>query len=464
MMFNRISEWVKRVIKMLSKSDVRNKIGVDVAVSDQMASAINLWGRMYEGRAPWLNDTTQSLNLSVAIASEMARLVTLELQTEVSGSARADYLNEQYQVVISDIRAFTEYACAKSGLIFKPYVTGDGIGVSYVQADCFFPTAFDSSGRIIGAVFADQVTRGDRYYTRLEYHDLTGDTYTVINKAYRSSTQADLGTEVPLTEIEDWADLQEHTTIQHIGKPLFGYFKIPLANSIDPQAPLGVSVYARAVDLIREADRQYSRILWEYEGSELAVDADSTLFKRDERGNYILPQGKERLFRALDLDDNNSKYNVFSPAIRDESLFNGLNRLFQRIEFACGLAYGTLSDPQTVEKTAEEIKSSKQRSYAMVVDIQKALQTALEDMVYAMDTLCTLYHLAPAGTYEMSFEFDDSIVADRQAEFAEKQQLVTAGIMQPWEFRMWYFGETEAQAKAMTADTDEDEGAEHDYA
>ena len=63
----------------------------------------------------------------------------------------------------------------------------------------------------------------------------------------------------------------------------------------------------------------------------------------------------------------------------------------------------------------------------------------------------------------MSFEFDDSIVADRQAEFAEKQQLVTAGIMQPWEFRMWYFGETEEQAKAMTADTGNEEDPDNDY-
>ena len=141
---------------------------------------------------------------------------------------------------------------------------------------------------------------------------------------------------------------------------------------------------------------------------------------------------------------------MFSPQIRDGSLFNGLNRLFQRIEFACGLAYGTLSDPQTVERTAEEIKSSRQRSYATVADIQKSLRDALTALAGAMDVWCTLGRLAPQGVYDISFEFDDSIVADRKTEFAEKQQLVAAGIMQPWEFRMWYFGESEAKAKAMS--------------
>lgn len=78
-----------------------------------------------------------------------------------------------------------------------------------------------------------------------------------------------------------------------------------------------------------------------------------------------------------------------------------------------------------------------------------------------MDALCSLYRLAPAGRYDISFDFDDSIVADRQAEFLEKQQLVTAGIMQPWEFRAWYFGETDAEAKralgTVEIDSDDDD-------
>ena len=56
------------------------------------------------------------------------------------------------------------------------------------------------------------------------------------------------------------------------------------------------------------------------------------------------------------------------------------------------------------------------------------------------------------GTYDISFEFDDSIVADRKAEFTEKQALVSAGIMAKWEFRMWYFGEDEETAKANISD------------
>ena len=66
-----------------------------------------------------------------------------------------------------------------------------------------------------------------------------------------------------------------------------------------------------------------------------------------------------------------------------------------------------------------------------------------------MSALADLYELAPSGAYSVSFEFDDSIAADRKAEFTEKLQLISAGIMAPWEFRMWYFGEDEEKAKSI---------------
>ena len=40
-------------------------------------------------------------------------LLRLELKTEVTGN---DFINEEYQAVVSDIRKYTEYACAKGGL------------------------------------------------------------------------------------------------------------------------------------------------------------------------------------------------------------------------------------------------------------------------------------------------------------------------------------------------------------
>ena len=66
-----------------------------------------------------------------------------------------------------------------------------------------------------------------------------------------------------------------------------------------------------------------------------------------------------------------------------------------------------------------------------------------------MDVLATAYNLAPAGIIEYSFEWDDSIVADRPTEFAERMQLQTAGRLRPEINIAWYFGVDEAKALTM---------------
>ena len=121
----------------------------------------------------------------------------------------------------------------------------------------------------------------------------------IINKAFVRQDLDNvevLGKEVPLSAVPEWANLEETVTIINVKKPLFAYFKIPNANNVDDSSPLGVSVYSRAVDDIKEADYQWTRILWEFEGSELAIDGDVSLFKRKENGEFDLPKGKERLF------------------------------------------------------------------------------------------------------------------------------------------------------------------------
>lgn len=61
---------------------------VDVCLTSQMANQIELWTRMYENRSPWVNnEDVLSANLAPAIASELARLVTLEMKSEITGGS-----------------------------------------------------------------------------------------------------------------------------------------------------------------------------------------------------------------------------------------------------------------------------------------------------------------------------------------------------------------------------------------
>jgi len=452
-----VKSLINKVITTLNKTEIENKAGIKTAVSEDMSTAIEVWSRMYADAPNWASNEVKTMNLPAEIAAEFARLITIEMESEITGSARADYLNIiLQQEVLEKLRQQVEYACAKGGIVLKPYIDGDTITVDFIQADCFFPISFDSSGRLTGAVFVDQIIRGKKIFTRLESQQFNDSgIYEVKNKAFMSSTKNVLGSQISLADVDQWADLQPEIVIQNVDRPLFAYFKVPFANTIDPRSALGVSVYSRAVSQIEEADKQWSRLLWEFEGSELAIDADMVALGKDSAGKLSMPRLNKRLFRGLNINGGNSGadfYKVFSPAIRDASLLNGLNAILIRVEDACGLARGTFSDPATDPKTATEILSSKQKSYSTIRDCQKSLQNALDNLVYAMDIMATLYQLSPVGTYETSYNWDDSIINNPSDSKQMFWQYVVAGKYPFWRYLVKYEGYSEDEAREIETD------------
>lgn len=435
--------------------------GVDVLVGAKMQTAIDKWWRMFENRPPWVSEEEiPTISLPSAIAGEIARLVTVEAASELTGSPRADYLNKAWQQMMANMRRQVEFAAAGGHLVLKPYVDANGLVVDFVKAGRFIPTAYSNRGEITGGVFVERVRKEKVWYTRLEQHEMGADGYHIRNRAFASSEESLLGKEVPLTRVREWSALAPELTVQYsvagdgvelLEHPLFAVFNMPMANTIDPDSPLGPSIYSRASGLIEQADRQYGRTLWEYEGGELAVDASVGALRTvgaDGRPLLDMPHGRERLFRELNLDGGNGDlYQVFSPALRDASLFNGLDKLLKRIEFNCYLSYGTLSDPQSVEKTAEEIKMSKQRSYSAVCDIQKALENALRRVAWIMDIYASVYELAPPGEVIPAFSWGDAITVDTDKEREQMRQDCRDGAAQWWEYRMRFYGETEDEAK-----------------
>ena len=396
---------------------------------------------------------------------------TIVQETPKTDTKRAEFLNAQYKKLKNKLRTQLEYGIAKGGLVIKPYVTVNksselegskeeySIEWDFCQADAFYPIAFNSAGDITEAAFLQSVVRKDTVYRRLEYHKWENNTVTVINKAYKSteasmsqgSSSVELGQEIPLKEVPEWAGLEPEIKIAPVSKPLFGYFKMPEANTIDPTSPLGVSGFSRAVDLIKDADMQYSRLLWEYEGGELAIDIDRNALEFVENPDggraSMMTSLQRRLYRKIDISSTGDTYNPYAPSLRDANYLQGLNAILMRIEDAVSLSRGTLSDVASEARTATELKIMKQRSYQANADLQQALQVAIEAAMYAANTLCTLYKITPEGEYEMSFEWDDSIITDVDTELGKRITMMHEGLVSKLENRMWYFGETERQAE-----------------
>lgn len=432
-MFERIINFIKGAInKMFSTTDIAKDFNIDISTSNEMLSAIEKWAAIYNSKAPWLNEEVKSLHVAKTICEKVAKAVTIEFKSKVDDKE----IDRVYQRFIKNIKTNTEYALGKGGMFFKPFYANGKIKISCIQADKFIPTKFDSTGELLGAIFIDQITRGEEIYTRLEYQELNDTTLIIKNKAYKTTihNSKSLGAQILLSQVQEWAKIQEETSIDNVDRLLGGYFKIPIANPIDNTSPVGVAIFANAIDTLEEIDKQFSRTLWEYEGSELAIDVDETLLKKDQNGNDIVPKGKERLYRKLDIGKENDNWNVFSPEIRDTSLFNGLNELLRQCESQCGLAFGTISKIESIEKTATEIKSSKQDYYVTVSDIQGALQTALEDLIYSIDILMSLYGIKHKVGVSASFDWDDSILVDSEKKQSQALVEKNAGLIDDIEY------------------------------
>lgn len=413
--------------------------------SSATARAIELWSRMYRGHAPWNSSNTKSSGVASSIASEAARLITIELKGELTGS---EALSAEFDKLLPKLRRFVEYGTAKGSLVIKPIVVDGAITTQFIQADRFFPLRWDSSGNLIRCAFADQLRDGNTIYTLLEIHSFENGVLTVQNRLYRSGYDGLLGTRVPLSAVDKWAKLDDEGKFTGIDRLPFGLFNCPIANNIDEDSPMGVSVYSRAVELICEADKRYSGESWEYESKETAVHIGSSMLRYDkEQDKYIYPGGRNELYRAVEIDSgavDKPCLEVYSPEIRHEAYKSGWNEQLRRIEFACNLAYGTISDPNSVDRTATEIEASKQRSYTFIYDCQKALETALYEWAEG-----AAFWLALSGqnsAYDMKLEWGDGILANPDAERDEDRKDLANGTLRPEEYRAKYRNETVEEA------------------
>lgn len=405
---------------MFDYNKIVTDFGLDMQTSKDILDAFQNWNQIFNGHEPWIDDTTASLHIAKTMCEKVSKAVTIEYKSICDDP----YINNIYQKFLRNKRRNTEYMIGKSCIFFKPYFDGKTIKISVIQADKFIPVKFNDDGDLLSCITIDQVTEGSTIYTRLEYNEITDNKINIRNIAYKGRKDGTiLESKIPLNVVDKWKDIQEISCIEGVDKLIGGFASMNNANTIDNSYPCGVPIYYNSLDTLKEIDKQYSRTLWEYEGTELAVDVDESLLIPLENGDFKIPKRKKRLFRKFAFDEVKDKnYNVFSPEIRDSSLFNGLNEYLRQAENECGLAYGTLSKLDDIAKTATEIKSAKQDYYVTVADIQDSMQHAFDDLIYGIYVLCKLYNIPVKPNYVVEHDWDDSILVDKES--ARNQALI----------------------------------------
>lgn len=414
--------------------DIKTALSIKVAMSPEMLESIENWYNAYCGKADWIENEIVSLQLEQDITREFANVTLNEMSITVTNAK----LDKILKKATKNLNMHLQKGLATGAMIIKPL---GGAKVQCVGANAFIPIEFDAEGRLLKVVFPDFKKLDDKFYTRLEYHELDPvKGLTITNRAFKSDSEKQLGREISLTEVDEWADLEPRISYPKMLRPAYGYYRNPIDNTVDG-SHCGMSIFATALHIIKKADIQFGRLDWEFESAERRINVDSTALTKDEKGRPIL---KDKIFRAVDVAD---LCQDFSPQIRETNFINGLNEYKRIIEFKVGLAYGDLSNPETIDKTAEEVKTAKSRKFNTVKAIQDNLKDCLDDLVYAL----AFYNSMATQPYEFKCDFKDSILVDEDKERQRDMQEIGVGIQQPWEYRVRWKNETEEQAKQNVA-------------
>ncbi len=423
----------------------RNEVGLweNAAVSPEMAGALSAWQRAFYGEPDWKLDNVRLSGLPGTVTGYVATLVTGEMELRFDDTPRGRAMRSLFRGLNEKLHLAVQLAAAFGFVAIRPTLEHGRMAFTLAGPGRFFPTRFSMDGTVTAGYFVD--VSGE--YAKVESFDYKNGALTVENRAYRIRGEV-LGTEMPLSVVPEWAELSRRITLEGVKGPLFGLLNMPFANTVDPNSPLPVSLYAGAMESIMEFDQVYSELLYELHSGRRKNIVERTA---------IVPEGKRKHFRGmryqdpttdtyiLDPAEEHSPFQDYSPSIRTGEYLTGLRAILHIIENQCHLSPGSLAlDDRTGAMTATEVISQDRTTYHTCAAIQQqGLTPALRQLFHAVEALGDLSGLLPQGETELSVSYGDGVFEDTQKEFQRRMELLKAGVMEAGEVRKWYFGEEE---------------------
>lgn len=443
--------WIKGVIgNMFRTKDAKKAFDIDPILSAAMDNAIRTWGLIVAGKAPWVSekDSVRTINFAKFLCSDTAKKICLDIDVNVDGSARAEYLENVVNAVKKVLRDKVEDACCLGGIMLKPNGAPGQACVDYITPDNFLVTAANSNGDILGCVFFDYSSKGDTSYVRLEYQRFEGDKYLISNKAYKLTANGSIHHEIALSKVDAWADIEPEASIDNIDKTLFAYFKMPYNNVIDPTSPLGVPVFYNAINELRDLDIAWSRKGDEVEDSKhmLIVGASAQMSSKQQK--ITLP----RFVKSLDLGGSgplDEPVHEHVATMLTGNRIEDINSILSMISTKAGFSQGAFTlDRKTGMVTATQVESDDRETIETIKEMRDSLKDALEHLVYAVSKYADLYDYAPVGEYDVSFSFGD-LTYSYDEDRARHWQYVQAGKYPLYRYYMKFEGMSEEEARAL---------------
>ena len=319
------------------------------------------------------------------------------------------------------------------------------IFLDYVTIENIYPLAW-SNGYISECAFSSAVSRdgNDYLYLQIHHKENSGE-YVIENRIYRYDNE--MLADEQLVNVKGFENIPP---MVHTGsdKRQFVIDRPNIANNFNYLLPTGISVYANAIDVLQGVDIAYDSYVNEFKlgkkrimvkpSAAQYVDGQPA-FDPSDVAFYVLPDDVTdgAVIQPIDMTLRTAEHNT---GIQDQ-----LNILSSKCGF--GETYYRFDGGSVA--TATQVISENSTMFRTIKKMEIVLEQALVELCRILLRLGnTAMNAGLNENVEISIDFDDSIIEDKATDFSRDLQLLNAGIMNDWEFRMRWMNEDEATAKA----------------
>lgn len=404
---------------------------VDLTTSE-MQQSIAEWFALFFRRAPdRLEDPC--LQLPYAIVHKLQKTVFSEYSSAVmpTGSiGKAAWMDVNRRAVEKIKKQALQWALVGGACLIKPIPDQEHFHFSAIRRDAYAVLGRGPDGRLTDLLLAEYCETGKYIYALGERRTATATGLAIEYRLYQSDSRRALGKRVPLGTLPLYAQLQDSLVLPGVQGVGLAELRMPMANAIDGSAD-GMCVYAPAVGLIHNANRNERLLVDEFEHGRSRVFASTDVLVTDEDGRRALV---DDVFAGLDASARDVGVTVYSPALRGDAYETRKQGYLKAAENIIGLKRGILSDVEAAERTATEITSSAGDYNLTIVDIQNAWFDALREALVLTDEVGRAYRLCDATEWDaeaLTVTWGNGVLYDARQEWQDDLQAVQAKLLRP---------------------------------
>ena len=320
-----------------------------------------------------------------------------------------------------------------------------GIAIDYVTIENIYPLAW-SNGYISECAFSSVVTRDGKDYAYLQIHKKgTDGLYIIENRIYRYDNEL-LSDE----QLANVAGFERIPPVVHTGsdRRQFVIDRPNIANNYNYLLPTGISVYANAIDVMQGVDIAYDSYVNEF------VLGKKRIMVKPSAGKFLdgepVFDPSDVVFYVLPEDVvNDSAITPIDMTLRTAEHNTGIQDQLNILSSKCGFGETYYRFDGGSIATATQVISENSTLFRTIKKHEIILEQALDELCRIILRLGNAaMGLGLDENVEISIDFDDSIIEDDTTNFSRDMQMLSAGIMNDWEFRAKWMNEDEATAKA----------------